>query len=109
VRSKIAFAVLAFGISLMVSVPIFAHHSMAMYDSDRDVTYKATITQFQWANPHTQIVFTAPDDRGNPSKDTLKPGDQVTIIGNPNRDGSPTMRFVKVTLPNGQTLEGRRR
>ena len=126
-RSKIAFAVVAFGISLMVSVPMFAHHSMSMYDSDRDVTYKATITQFQWANPHTQIVFTAADDHGNPvswvaegpgpnrlanqgwSKDTLKPGDQVTIIGNPNRDGSPTMRFVKVTLPNGQTLEGRRR
>jgi hypothetical protein len=43
------------------------------------------------------------------SKDSLKPGDQVTIVGNPNKDGSPTMRFEKVILPSGQELEARPR
>jgi Family of unknown function (DUF6152) len=107
--------------------PASAHHSMSMYDRGRDTTFKATITQFEWVNPHTQITFTAADERGNPvkwvaegpgpnrlvnhgwTKDTLKPGDQVTIVGNCNKDGSLTMRFVKITLPDGQELEARPR
>ncbi len=46
---------------------------------------------------------------GGWAKESLKPGDQVTIVGNPNKNGSPTMRFVKeMTLPNGQELQARR-
>jgi hypothetical protein len=113
--------------SLVIGGPAFAHHSMSMYDRGRDTTFKATITEFDWANPHAQITFTAADEHGNIvkwvaegpgpnrlashgwSKDTLKPGDQVTIVGNCNKDGSPTMRFEKVILPNGQELEARPR
>ena len=109
--------------SLVISGPAFAHHSMSMYDRGRDSTFKATITQFDWANPHAKITFTVTDEHGNietwvaegPSpnrlanhgwnKDSLKPGDQVTIVGNRNKDGSPTMRFEKVILSNGQELE----
>lgn len=110
-----------------VSGPVFAHHSMSMYDRDHDTTFKATIVQFDWTNPHTQIAFTATDEHGNVvrwlaegggpnrlanhgwNKDSLKPGDQVTIIGNVNKDGSPTMRFEKVIFSNGQELEARPR
>ena len=113
--------------SLAISGPAFAHHSMSMYDRGRETTFKATIAEFSWANPHAQIIFTAADEHGNIvkwmaegpgpnrlaghgwSKDSLKPGDQVTIIGNCNKDGSPTMRFVRVILPNGQELEARPR
>lgn len=119
-------------LALLIAVPLIAgpalaHHSMSMYDRDKQVTFKATITQFEFANPHAHITFTVAADNGNVTtwtaegpgpnrladhgwtKDTLKPGDQVTIVGNPNKDGSPTMRFVKVTLPNGQELEARPR
>jgi hypothetical protein len=110
-----------------ISAPVMAHHSMSMYDREHDTTFKATVTQFEWVNPHTQIVFTAPDEHGNVvkwtaegpgpnrlashgwSKDTLKPGDQVTIVGNVNKDGSPTMGYRKVILANGQELEARPR
>ena len=113
--------------SLMISGPALAHHSMSMYDCGHDTTFKATITQFDWSNPHSQIDFNVTDEHGNIekwvaegpglnrlanhgwSKDTLKPGDEVTIIGNRNKDGSPTMRFEKVILPNGQELEARPR
>ncbi len=119
------FAVLA--ASLLISGPAFAHHSMSMYDSGHDTTFKATVTEFNWSNPHSQIIFTATDEHGNVekwvaegpgpnrlakhgwTKDSLKPGDQVTIVGNCNKDGSPTMRFEKVILPNGQELVGRPR
>ena len=119
------YAVLA--ASLLISGPAFAHHSMSMYDRSHDTTFKATISEFNWSNPHSQIIFTATDEHGNVvkwvaegpgpnrlanhgwSKDSLKPGDQVTIVGNCNKDGSPTMRFEKVIFANGQTLEGRPR
>jgi hypothetical protein len=32
-------------------------------------------------------------------------GDQVTIVGNCNKNGTPTMRFEKVIFGNGQELE----
>ena len=124
-RTNSLLAVLA--TSLLISGPAFAHHSMSMYDRGKDTTVKATITQFDWANPHSQITFTVTDEHGNVekwvaecpgpnrlanhgwSKDSLKPGDQVTIVGNRNKDGSPTMRFEKVIFSDGQELIGRRR
>lgn len=113
--------------SLLVCGSVSAHHSMSMYDRGHDTTFKATITQFEWVNPHSQITFTVTDEHGNTAKwvaegpgpnrlanhgwtkDSLKSGDQVTIIGNVNKDGSPTMRFVKVILAGGQQLVARPR
>ena len=112
---------------LMNSGSAQAHHSMSMYDRSHDTTFRATIIQFDWVNPHSQITFTVADERGNVvkwvaegpgpnrlanhgwNKDSLKPGDEVTIVGNCNRNGSPTMRFEKVILANGQQLEARPR
>ena len=126
-KARIVSVLAVLASSLMISGPALAHHSMSMYDRGHDSTFKATITQFEWVNPHTQITFTVTDDHGNIvnwvaegpgpnrlanhgwNKDTLKPGDQVTIVGNRNKDGSPTMRFEKVILPNGQELEARPR
>src|SRR5579862_6238510 len=112
---------------LALGKPAAAHHSMSMYDRSRETSFKATITEFNWSNPHSQIIFTASDDHGNVQrwvaegpgpnrlanrgwrKDSLKPGDEVTIVGNCNKDGSPTMRFERVILANGQELDGRGR
>jgi len=102
--------------------PIFAHHSMSAYDSSRSVTLKAIITNFAWTNPHVQIQFEVRDDNGNvvpwmaecPSpgrlsnrgwnENTLKAGDQVTIVGNPAKDGAKEMRLEAVTLADGQQI-----
>lgn len=124
---RIVFLFVVLTISLAISGPVFAHHSMSMYDRGHDTTFKATITQFDWVNPHSQIIFNVADEHGNVekwvaegpgpnrlanhgwSKDSLKPGDQVTIVGNRNKDGSTTMRFEKVILPDGQELVARPR
>jgi Family of unknown function (DUF6152) len=126
------FALLAAGaISMMMMLtlggPAAAHHSMSMYDRSHDTSFKATIAEFNWSNPHSQIIFTVTDEHGSVvkwvaegpgpnrlanhgwSKESLKSGDQVTIVGNCNKDGSPTMRFEKVILANGQELEARPR
>jgi hypothetical protein len=100
---------------------------MSMYASDRAVTLKATVTNFSWANPHTQIQFDVLDEQGvnekwmaecpSPnrlsnagwSEDTLKPGDQITIIGGPAKDGSHSMRLDRIVLADGRELSGYRR
>ena len=126
-KARIVSFLAAVTISLSVSGQALAHHSMAMYDHDHDTTFKATILEFAWENPHAQIIFDTTDQHGNvvkwvaegpgPSRlsshgwtrDTLKPGDQVTIVGMCNKDGSATMGFKRVILANGQTLEARPR
>jgi len=110
------------GLLAAVCYPAFAHHSMSAYDSGRSVSMKATITNFDWTNPHVQIHFEVRDEGGaaadwmaecpSPSRlsragwseDTLKTGDEVTITGNPAKDGAKEMRLESVALSNGQQL-----
>ena len=49
------FAVLAFA-GLFISAPLLAHHGEANYDTDKIVSVKGTVTEFQFINPHTLIA-----------------------------------------------------
>jgi len=107
---------------LMVSVPMFAHHGSSAYDMSKTVPQKATITKFEYSNPHTQVYYDITDDKGNVehwvaettnpamlnrvgwSKDTLKPGDQVTLFVNPNRVGAKVTFLEKVQFTDGKEL-----
>ena len=86
--------------ALLVSAPVPAHHGETNYDTDKLVTVKATVTNFQFINPHVQIYLDAKNDKGeiekwicearSPAmlvrnggwdKNTLKAGDVITAIG----------------------------
>jgi hypothetical protein len=45
--------------------------------------------------------------RANWRKDTVKPGDQITVFGNRARDGRMVMRLDKAALASGQELSAR--
>ena len=99
-----------------------AHHSFAMFDQSQQVTLKGTVSEFQWTNPHAWIHLDVPNANG--VKDTwqvelnspnnlkrqgwkstsVKPGDQVTLVLNPLKDGSKGGLFVSITLPDGSVL-----
>jgi hypothetical protein len=121
-KSKfLVFMAAAFGF-LIVSVPAFAHHGNAAYDEKHPVTLKGTVTEFVWANPHTQIYFDVKDDKGSVvhwscetlspgklirsgwTKNGLKPGDQITITLIPAKGGAPVGFLNKLVLPDGKTL-----
>ena len=107
----------------MVSESAFAHHGMTTYDLQRRITMKGTVTRFDFANPHVLLYFDVKDvkgtvvpwvgetgspnmmRRGGWNKNTLKPGDQITVSGQPAKNGSPSMRFLKIVLSNGQELD----
>jgi Family of unknown function (DUF6152) len=107
---------------LSISLSAFAHHGVANYDMTKLVTVKGTVTDFQFINPHTLILFDVKNDKGviehwqaeatSPnhlvragwSKDIIKAGDQITISGFRAKNGSTVLRFQKMVLANGQEI-----
>lgn len=99
------------------------HNTSARYDAASSITLTGTVVQFRMINPHSQVEFEVKDEQGNvvmwtaeagpPSMmyrggwrtEDLKPGDPVTVTGQPAFDGSAAMRLVKLEGPDGKVLE----
>ena len=96
-----------------------AHHSAAMFDMSKTVTLQGTVKEFQYTNPHSwlQVLVASPDGKtvewgfetegpstllrvGIKSK-TFQPGDKVTIVAHPMRDGRPAGAWVSATKSDG--------
>jgi hypothetical protein len=122
-RRKLAILLAATVALFLVSAPIFAHHGTAAYDLEKSVTLKGTVTQFEFINPHVILSFDVKNDQGKVenwqseatgpqqlrkmglNRESLKENDQITITGNPARNGSHTMRVLKLVMPDGQELK----
>ena len=99
-----------------------AHHSFAMFDMTKQVTLQGTIKTFKWVNPHSWIEINVPGADGKVTmwgveltspnnlirlgwkRISLKPGDKVTMVVRPLRDGGPGGSLVSVTLVDGTKL-----
>ncbi len=119
---RIAHKPAAFMIAALLAVApagaALAHHSFAMFDQSKQVTVVGTVKDFQWTNPHAYIEvedasgtvwsveLNSPNNliRQGWHRHVMKPGDKVTVIINPLRDGKPGGLFNAVTLPSGQVL-----
>ena len=42
---------------LSVSMPLFAHHGSSVFDANKAVTMKGTVTEWDWFNPHCLLQF----------------------------------------------------
>jgi hypothetical protein len=110
--------------ALLLCLPLSAHHSFAGFDMEKNMTITGTVKEFQWVNPHCwiqvmvaegsgpavewSIEMSAPSSllrRGWKPK-TLKPGDKVTIVMHPLRDGQHGGSFVTGQLADGTELGG---
>jgi uncharacterized protein DUF6152 len=121
-------AVYVLGVTLSALIacgPVSAHHGSSNYDLSKSVSVKGTVTQFEFMNPHSAIHLEAKDDKGNAeqwlieadspnnlaragwTRDSLKPGDLVTIVGNRLKDGSKVMRLQKIIFADGKELKPR--
>jgi hypothetical protein len=99
-----------------------AHHSFAMFDTTKKVTLVGTVVDFQWANPHAWLDVmgsmagepprqwglegTSPSmlARKGWTRTELKPGDKVTVVFNPVRDGALNGALSYVILADGRVL-----
>ena len=116
-----AIALVAVGL-FALSVPVFAHHGTAAFETSRTITMKATVTDWFWANPHCFVKFDYKNDKGevehwvvetsNPPDmmnkgwtiHTLKAGDEITVTVYPVKNSKTVGRLITVRLPDGQTL-----
>jgi hypothetical protein len=109
---------LAAAAATLVSVAV-AHHSAAMFDHSKTITLKGTVKEFQFTNPHSwlQVLVTGPDGktvewglesegpstllRAGIQARSFKPGEKVTVVANPMRDGRPAGALLSVTRADG--------
>lgn len=95
---------LAVAAPLAGAVTAYAHHSYAAtYDTNQEIKLEGKLVQFVYRNPHSFVHIEAADDKGvkqrwaiewsgggqlanqGVSRDSLKVGDAVVIVGRPSR------------------------
>ena len=100
-----------------------AHHSFAMFDLENSIELHGIVKEFQWSNPHTWIQLIVTDENGKETEwslegapvnmlahrgwkhDSIKPGDEITVVGNALLDGRPGSTYTKVTFTDGSVLK----
>jgi hypothetical protein len=103
-----------------------AHHSGAMFDDKLRTRLTGTVREFQWTNPHCYMqLLVTPDKAGVPEEwsiemaapmylyrlgwrpQTVKPGDRVTVLVSPLRDGKKGGLLIEARRADG-TLIGKK-
>ena len=109
--------------ALALPAGALAHHSFAVFfDPTKTVTIEGTVTQYRFTNPHGTIALDVKGADGKIEKwraetnapvilarrgwtrDSVKPGDKVTITGWPSRDGRPYIRLSALKDASGKTI-----
>src|SRR5690242_19198111 len=105
-------------VCILAVTPLFAHHEvLAKFDAAKSQTLKGSVTRVDWASPHVHVLMNAAEagrqvnwavelenpidlERSGWNKDSLKPGDAITVQGSRARDGSLQVWGNSITLTN---------
>ncbi|HET9191419.1 MAG TPA: DUF6152 family protein [Vicinamibacterales bacterium] len=112
-------ALLALGV--LSGGPALAHHSFAPYESTLQIKLSGVVTEFRWVNPHVYIEIDAADEKTSEKRhwliegastsilnragwkfNMIKPGDRITVIVSPLRNGEPAALLKQITLADGR-------
>ncbi|MDE3169896.1 MAG: hypothetical protein KGL75_07130 [Acidobacteriota bacterium] len=125
IRKHVPAVVTMAALSLLSAAPALAHHSHAMFDPRKQMTLVGTVKSLEWNNPHCWIQLLVPDPKdpkaapvewgiemGAPLElfrhgwkpTSLKPGDKVTVVINPLRDGCTGGEIVYAIGPDGKPI-----
>jgi len=105
------------------AMPAWAHHSFAAeYDSSKSVTLTGQVTKVESMNPHARFYLDVKDDAGNVTnwefelgspnglmrrgwtRNSLKPGDVITVAGSMAKDGSKLANAKTIKLSDGRQV-----
>ena len=108
------------------SVPLFAHHGTASFDTEKKLTLTGTVTEYIWSNPHVIVKLDVKDDSGNVvhwvleswnpvtqtsrgwTKNSFKTGDEVVADITPAKNDKPIGEFTGRIVINGTVLQQQR-
>ena len=117
-----ALSLAACAAAAFITTPAFSHHSFAMFDIEKTVTLKGTVREYEWTNPHSWLRMMVADQAGKQlqwafemssparqiqlgmTKDSVHPGDTVTVTFHPMKDGTRGGQFIQAILANGQPI-----
>jgi hypothetical protein len=108
----------------LAAAPALAHHSFAAeFDAKQPITLTGTVTKVEWTNPHVWFYLDVKDpggkvtnwgmEMGGPNgllragwtRNSMKPGDVVTVDGFKARSGNPIGNATSVVMATtGQKL-----
>ena len=104
------------------AAPAIAHHSYAMFDHAKLMKVSGVVTEWEYVNPHSWLHMNVTDTAGKTfpfgfetrspqlltrlgiSRDSMKPGDKVTVSYYPLKDGSNGGEIRALVLPNGKEI-----
>ena len=113
------------------SVELSAHHSFAAFDMSKEQSITGVVSRFDWTNPHTFIWVDVTNEKGvvetwaiegmSPnylgrrgwSKNSVKPGDKITVSIRPLKEGKTGGMFIRaqigdrVLMPTGAPTDER--
>ena len=108
---------------LAFSVPLFAHHGTASFDTGVTKTVAGKVTEYVWTNPHVLVKVDVTDASGNVqhwvveawnpvtqasrgwTKDTFKMGDDVAIDVTPAKNDRPVGNIRGKIMINGKEFK----
>ena len=114
---------LAAATAALLSIPAWAHHSHANYNTTEFTTLSGTITEVVWTNPHVWIYMEVANAQGRPQmwameggsvtslmrggwqRNSIKPGDKISVRCHRLRDGSEGCLLGFVTNINGTAMD----
>ena len=114
------------GSLLLTAGCIFAHHGTSVnYQMEKTITLRGVVTKFEFVYPHPQLYFDVKSGGGESqhwtsefgptplimksvyagwSKESIKPGDQVTITCHPSKRSATNVCLCKALIINSKSL-----
>lgn len=109
----------------LIATGAVAHHSTAMFDQTKTVELHGVVKEFQYTNPHSWLIIDVQEEDGTVTswgfeaegpgtlmrqgigRNTFPAGMEVTVRGNPMKDGRPAAAWIDTTMPDGTVVSPR--
>jgi Family of unknown function (DUF6152) len=122
--SRAAMLASLLGCMVLLARPAIAHHGSTEFDRAKPIVVTGVVREFRWTSPHAWILLDVPAVlasgtgaaaaaadhwafegasvavmvRSGWKSNSLRPGDHVSVMVAPRRDGSRSGEFMSVTL-----------
>src|SRR5499426_2280125 len=111
----------------VLTIPLLAHHSGAMFEKEKTITVEGVVKQFQYTNPHSWLLVDVTNKDGSVTtwgfeaegpttlmqvgvrRSDFTPGTRLTITGHPMKDGRPAAAWTKAVRADGKEFYPRGR